>query len=352
MADLDLTMRVLVTGHEGYIGAALVPALLQRGHEVTGCDVGLFDACRFVGETATVPNLAKDIRALAPADLEGFDAVIHLAGLSNDPLGNYEPGLTYAINHRATVALARHAVGAGVTRFLFASSCSVYGSATDTMLDEDSPISPVTPYGASKTRAEQELSLLAGERFSPTHIRAGTVYGVSPRIRFDLVLNNLVAWAASTGVVHLKSDGRSWRPLVHVSDVARAYCAILEAPRSIVHNEAFNVGVTSQNFRVHELAEVVRHAVQGSRIEYSISATPDRRNYRVDCDKIQRRLEAFKPCCTVEQGAAELHAALREQPVKPADFEGAGFSRIAHVQQLISSGRLDQDLYWVAPHDR
>lgn len=348
MAGMALRMRVLVTGHRGYIGSILTPMLSGRGHEVVGCDVGLYEDCSFAGELSPVPNLPRDIRVLTAADVAGFDAVIHLAGLSNDPLGNYEPQLTYAINHHATVRLAGLAVGAGVRRFLFASSCSVYGSATEEMLNEESAINPVTPYGVSKARAEEELSSLAGEHFSPTYIRAGTVYGVSPRIRFDLVLNNLVAWAASTGAVRLKSDGRSFRPLVHVSDVARAYCALLEAPRDLIHDEAFNAGRTRENFRIQELAGIVQRTVPGSRIEYSNEATADRRNYRVDCGKIQSRIEGFEPCWDALRGAGELHAALHARPVAPDDFEGPAFSRIAHVRRLIADGRLSEDLYWRA----
>lgn len=344
-------MRVLVTGHEGYIGSVLVPELLERGHEVVGCDFALFDACRFTGSLARVPNIGKDVRALAASDLEGFDSVIHLAALSNDPLGDFQPRLTQALNHRAAVDIARHAAGAGVQRFLFASSCSVYGAAPNAWLNEGSRVNPITPYGLSKARAELEISALASHAFSPTHVRSGTVYGASPRIRFDLVLNNLVAWAAATGTVHLKSDGRAWRPLVHVSDVARAYCDLMEAPRPLVHDQVFNIGVTTENYRVLELAEIVQRTVPASRIERAATPGPDRRDYRVDCGKLADTIGAFEPRWTAEQGAAELYAALSLTPVPPGDFEGPLFSRIAHLKQLIAAGRLDRDLRWTACHD-
>lgn len=339
-------MRVLVTGHEGYIGSILVPMLVDHDHEVVGCDIGLFDACRFSGTLARVPNLDKDVRALTSPDLEGFDAVIHLAALSNDPLGNLQPRLTDAVNHRASVDLARCAARAGVKRFLFASSCSVYGAAADEWLNEEAAIRPITPYGESKARAELGISKLAGDGFSPTHVRSGTVYGVSPRIRFDLVLNNLVAWAVATGSVYLKSDGRAWRPLVHVSDVARAYCALMESTRSMVHDQAFNVGRTEENYRVRELAEIVRQIVPASRIEYGVDAGSDGRDYHVDCSKIATVIESFVPRWTATEGASELHAALSRQPVPPGEFEGPLFSRIAHVRQLMTQGRLDHDLHW------
>lgn len=341
-------MRVLITGHQGYIGSALVPLLLERGHDVTGCDSGLYQRCRFPGIQSEVPDTARDIRALGARDLEGFDAVVHLAALSNDPLGSYRPRLTFEINREGTVHLARSAATARVSRFVFASSCSVYGAAGDALLHENSPFNPVTPYGESKADAEHGIAALASEDFSPTVIRAGTVYGVSSRLRFDLVLNNLVAWACATGVVRLKSDGRAWRPLVHVSDVARAYTAVLEAPRDRVHCQAFNVGRTRENYRVMELARVVEAAIPGTRVEFVDAPDHDRRDYRVDCDKIGSLLPEGKPRWTIEQGVEELHDALRRFPLTPEEFEGERFSRVAHIRHLQSAGYLDDELYWTA----
>ncbi|HEX5949811.1 MAG TPA: SDR family oxidoreductase, partial [Actinomycetota bacterium] len=234
-------MRILVTGHRGYIGTILVPMLLAEGHEVVGLDSDLYQRCTFGDPPADVTAIRKDVRDVEPSDLEGYDAVVHLAGLSNDPLGDLNPTLTYDINHEGSVRLAILAKQAAVPRFVFSSSCSNYGAAGDEILTEESPFRPVTPYGVSKVRVEQDVSQLADERFSPTFLRNATAYGVSPRLRFDLVLNNLVAWAFTTGVVALKSDGTPWRPIVHVEDIAQAFIAVLHAPRERVHNQAFNV---------------------------------------------------------------------------------------------------------------
>lgn len=340
-------MNILVTGHEGYIGSLLVPRLLGLGHSVTGCDTGFYRDCHFIGELADVPNIDKDIRELDVVDLTGFDALIHLAGLSNDPLGSYRPELTLAINEQASVKLAETSSRAGVTRFLFASSCSIYGAtAGEELLDENSPPGPITPYAVSKHRAEIGIGALASADFSPVFLRAGTVYGVSPRIRFDLVLNNLVAWAVATGRIHLKSDGMAWRPLIHVEDLVECYVLLLDAPRERIHNQAYNAGVTAHNHRIHELAEIIGSVVQGSRIEYAADADADARNYRADCEKI-RHLPGWRdPRWSVRDGASQLYEALTARPVDADSFEGAGFSRIAHVKLLMQSGMLDQDLYW------
>ncbi|GIK75328.1 MAG: UDP-glucose 4-epimerase [Chloroflexota bacterium] len=339
-------MRILVTGHKGYIGAVLVPMLLKQGYDVTGLDTDLYARCTFGSEAPNVREVYKDIRDIEPADLDGCDAVIHLAALSNDPLGNLNPDLTYAINYRASVKLAELAKQAGVTRYLFASSCSTYGAAGDAMLTEDAAFNPVTPYGHSKVLVERDVSALADDNFSPTFLRNATAYGVSPRHRFDIVLNNLTAWAYTTGLVYLKSDGSPWRPIVHIEDIARAFIAVLNAPREMVHNQAFNVGVNEENYRIRELAEIVRETVPNCRVEYAEGAEPDKRTYRVDFSKIAATLPDFKPQWNARRGAQELYEAYRSVGVTLEEFEGPKYKRIDHIKQLIGDGVLDADLRW------
>jgi nucleoside-diphosphate-sugar epimerase len=320
--------------------------LQDRGYQVTGLDADYFSQCIFDGVLPEVPGFRKDIRDLAPEDVTGFDAVIHLAGLSNDPLGDYKPQLTEDINDKAALELARLAKSAGVQRFLFASSCSNYGAGGADFLDEQAPFNPVTPYGLSKVKVEAGLHRLADGDFSPTYLRASTAYGVSPLLRFDLVINNLTAWAFTTGLVYLKSDGTPWRPVVHVEDIALAYVAALEAPREKVHDQAFNVGTTTENYQIRELAEIVRDVVPGCRIEYAPDAGPDKRCYRVDCNKIARELHGFKPQWTARRGVAELYDAYKRVGLTLEEFEGERYKRIAHVKQLVSKGLLDNDLRW------
>lgn len=337
-------MRVLVTGHAGYIGTVLVPLLCGAGHELTGLDSDLFERCTFGDEFQAIPSLKKDVRDVERKDLEGFDAVLHLAGLSNDPLGDLDPELTYEINHLASVRLAELAKEAGVPRFIFSSSCSNYGAGGDDLLDESSAFNPVTPYGISKVRVEQDVAKLADSKFSPTFLRNATAYGVSPRLRFDLVLNNLVAWAYATGKVFIKSDGTPWRPIVHIEDISRAFLAVLEAPLDLVHNEAFNVGRSEDNYRIRELAEIVKETVPGTEIEYAADAGPDKRCYRVDCSKIQRVLPSFRPAWNARRGAEELHETYKRIGLKVDDFEGVKYKRIAHIRHLIAEGIIDAKL--------
>jgi nucleoside-diphosphate-sugar epimerase len=318
--------------------------LLDSGHDVEGLDSDLFEECTFSGSLAEVPYLRKDIRDTGEGDVAGFEAVIHLAGLSNDPLGDYRPALTEEINFRASLRLATLAREAGVERFLFASSCSNYGQAGDDFLDEEASLNPVTPYGRSKVLVEKELSKLASRRFSPTYLRASTAYGVSPRLRFDLVLNNLTAWAFTTGLVYLKSDGTPWRPIVHVEDICRAYLAALEAPEEAIHDRAFNVGLTSENYQIRELAEMVQEEVPNSEIRYAEDAGPDRRCYRVDCGRIAQELPGFKPQWTARRGVRELHQTFQQTGLSLEEFEGARFKRIAHVKKLVDARILDEDL--------
>lgn len=339
-------MRVLLTGHKGYIGSVLVPMLLEAGHEVTGLDSDLYAACTFTGELTQLPEIQVDTRDVTIEQIRGQEAVIHLAGLSNDPLGDYDPSLTDEINRKASVRMARLAKEAGVKRFLFASSCSNYGGGGNDFLDENAPFNPVTPYGVSKVRVEQEVAPLASDDFSPTFLRASTAYGVSPRLRFDLVLNNLTAWAFTTGEVHLKSDGTPWRPIVHVSDIARAYVAVLHADRDLVHNRAFNVGTTTENYQIRELAQMVREIVPGSEISFADGAGPDKRCYRVDCNFLARTVHAYKPQWTARRGVEELYATYKAVGLTLDDFEGPKYKRIAHVKQLLGEGKLDPTLRW------
>jgi nucleoside-diphosphate-sugar epimerase len=340
-------MRILVTGHNGYIGTVLVPMLLAENHQVVGLDSDLYQRCTFGESMPDVKSIQKDLRDIEVRDVEGFDAVIHLAALSNDPLGDLNPDLTYEINHRASVRLAQCAKDAGVPRFLFSSSCSTYGAAGDEMLNEEAEFNPVTPYGRSKVLVEQDVAPLADDQFSPTFLRNTTAYGVSPRMRFDIVLNNLVAWAYATGNILIKSDGTPWRPLIHIADISRAFLAVLGAPRELVHNQAFNVGLNEENYQIRDLAEIVKETVPGCTIEYAQDAGPDKRSYRVDFSKIYRVLPEFKPQWNVRKGAVELYEAYQAAGIKVEDFEGPRYKRIDHIKQLLHRGILDSNLRWV-----
>ncbi len=340
-------MRVLITGHEGYIGAVLAPFLLAEGHEVIGLDTGYYRDCGFGEEATPVPLIARDIRDVRRDDLAGVDAVVHLAALSNDPVGDLNPECTYEINHRASLGLARLAREAGVRRFLFSSSCSVYGaSSPDDMLDEEAAFAPITPYAESKVAVERDLLRLADDEFSPTFLRNATVYGVSPRLRGDVVVNNLVGWAVTTGKVALKSDGTPWRPLVHVEDVCRAFAALLEAPREVVHSQAFNVGRQDENYRIRAVAEIVQRAVPGSELSFAEGAGPDPRCYRVDFSKIARMVPGFRPTWSVERGVNQLRDAFIAVGLTRADLEGARYSRVKALLCLLQQGRVDTDLRW------
>ena len=338
-----MSQRVLLTGNAGYLGTSLVTLLRERGHVVQGIDAYLFRDCA-LRPFMTVPTLDKDIREIEREDVEGFDAVIHLAGLSNDPMGSLNPEVTYEINYEATVRLAELAKAAGVRRFLYASSCSVYGSAGEGILTEDSPQNPVTPYAKSKVLSEEALTQLADETFAPTFLRPATAYGVSPMIRFDLVLNNLVAWACATGKVLLKSDGGSWRPVVHAEDIGRAYVAVLEAPVETVWCRAYNVGRDDDNFRIRDLARVIVDGIPGSKLEFAEGAGPDKRSYRVSFERIHNELPSFQPQFTAARGTQEVLEAISSLGLSTDDFEGARYNRLDHLKHLMNRGLLDERL--------
>ena len=339
-------MRILVTGHRGYIGSVMVPMLVDAGHEVVGVDTDLFRGCATAPPADPVPELELDIRDVERSHLDGFAAVVHLAALSKDPLSDLNPEVTDEINHLASVRLARLAKQAGVQRFLFSSSCSVYGRVDAGLVDESSESDPATPYNISKALVEQELRSLADDDFSPTYLRNATAYGVSPRHDFDLVLNNLVAWAHTEGRVHIKSDGSPWRPVVHVEDISRAFLATLEAPREVVHNQTLNVGRSEENYRIRDLAEIVQEVVEGSTVDYATGDGPPARSYRVDFSKIQGLLPDFKPQWDARSGAEQLHAAYGSMSLALDDFEGPRYKRVEHLKQLLDSGRVDPTLRW------
>lgn len=320
--------------------------LLNKGFDVVGLDSDLYERSTFGEGIVEIPELKKDVRDVELQDVTGFEAILHLAGLSNDPLGNLNPSLTEEINYLASIRLAKLAKQAGVTRFVFSSSCSNYGAGGEDWLNESSAFNPVTPYGVSKVKVEQDVSQLADDNFSPTFLRNATAYGVSPRLRFDLVLNNLVAWAFTKGLVYIKSDGTPWRPIVHIEDISRAFIAVLEAPRELIHNEAFNVGRNEDNYQIRDLAEIVKQTVPNCRVEYAPDAGPDKRCYRVDCRKIAKVLPDFKPQWDAKKGAVELYETYQKVGLTLEEFEGPKYQRIAHIKYLLSNGLLNEELRW------
>ena len=342
-------MRVLVTGNNGYVGTVMVPMLIAEGFKVTGLDSDLYEGCIFgdaavSGPISDIKYLRKDVRDVETSDLKGIEAIVHLCALSNDPLGNLNPKITYEINHAGSVKLARLAKKAGVSRYILSSSCSVYGASTAEIVNEESEVRPVTPYAESKVMAERDISRLASPNFTPVFLRSSTAYGLSPMLRFDLVVNNFIAWSFTKGTVLLKSDGSAWRPFVHIQDISRAFIAALHSPKDVVHNQIFNVGKNEENYRIREVAEIVRQTVPNSQIKYVEGAEADQRSYRVEFDKIAKALPQFKPQWTVPLGAKQLYEAYKKVGLLVEEFEGPRYRRITHLENSLKSGRLDSTM--------
>jgi nucleoside-diphosphate-sugar epimerase len=339
-------MKVLVTGTEGYLGSLLPPLLMELGHEVVGVDTGYYKVgWLYNGTSVTAKTLTKDIRHISPEDLQGVDAVVHMAELSNDPAGQLSPTITYDINHKGSVRLAQLAKAAGVSRFVYMSSCSVYGVATAGDVTEESPVNPQTAYAECKTLVERDLQPMASDDFSPTFMRNATAFGASPRMRFDIVLNNLSGLAWTTNEIKMTSDGTPWRPLAHALDICKAIVCTLEAPRDIVHNQIFNVGDTANNYRVKEVAEIVASVFTGCQLSFGDSGA-DNRSYRVSFEKINTMLPGFKCEWNAERGAKQLFDVFKQIEMTEETFLSRGFTRLKQLEYLIRTQQIDRDFFW------
>ncbi|MFO0907081.1 MAG: SDR family oxidoreductase [Isosphaeraceae bacterium] len=332
-------MNVFVTGHKGYIGSHLVDLLKQEGHRVVGCDLNLFDGCGWEPQTPVDRELVKDVRTVTEADLDGCDCVMHLAAISNDPMGALNADVTFAINRDASIRLARIAKSAGVPRYLFAGSCSVYGQGEKLDLDENDPLNPLTAYAQSKIETETAVSELADAHFTPAFLRNSTAYGHSPMLRIDLVVNNLLASAMAYGEIRIQSDGTPWRPLIHCRDIARAFIAFAKAPRDAIHNKAINVGANTQNYQVRDVGDQVQRLIPSARVIYTGEVGADPRNYRVKFDMLNQLLPDFQLQYDLVSGMEELHRKMVEHGFTKADFEGDQFVRLRtlkHRYQLVA----------------
>jgi nucleoside-diphosphate-sugar epimerase len=339
-------MRICVTGNEGYLGSLLAPELLRRGHDVIGVDTGLYTDRMLYRSNAAMPlTIPKDLRKIDSADLSGVDAVVHMAELSNDPIGQLAPDITHEINHQGSVRLAELARKAGATRFVYMSSCSVYGVADREMVDEESPVNPQTAYAVCKTLVERDVRELADNHFSPTFLRNATAYGASPRMRFDVVLNNLAGWAWTTKEIRMTSDGTPWRPLVHALDICQAVTAVLEAPRDAVHNEVFNIGETAHNYRVREIAEIVTEVFPGCRLTFG-PASADNRSYRVSFEKFRRHLPEFKCAWGARRGTRQLYELFKRIDMTSELFRSRTFTRLEQIEYLLRTNQIDEHFYW------
>jgi nucleoside-diphosphate-sugar epimerase len=340
-------MRVLVTGHHGYIGSVLAPLVAAVGHDVVGVDTFYYRGCDFGSDASWEPARARDLRDLGARDLEGFDAVVHLAALSNDPIGDLNADWTYAINRDGAIALAQAAREAGVARFVFASSCSMYGAAAgDELVAENAPLRPLTPYAESKVRAEEAILDLADNEFAPVSMRNATAYGASPRLRLDIVLNNLTAWAHTTGAIRLQSDGMAWRPLVHIRDISRATIALLDASADDIRGEAFNIGTVDQNYRIRTLAEIVQRRMPACEIAFADGVSADPRSYRVDFAKFAAQFPAFAYEWSAERGADELASAYEEVGLTVSELTGDLYIRLGRLKRLLDEAALVDELRW------
>jgi nucleoside-diphosphate-sugar epimerase len=343
-------MKVLVTGTDGYVGGVVPEALIARGHDVVGVDTGFHRAGWLYtnGAPVTPKTLVKDIRHLEERDLEGFDAVVHMAELSNDPVGQLNPEITFEINHRGSVRLAELCRRVGVPRFVYTSSCSVYGVATEETVDETSPVNPQTAYAECKVLVERDVGAMADEGFSPTFLRNATAYGASPRMRFDIVLNNLCGLARTVGEIRIASDGTPWRPLVHIRDIASAIACSLEADREAIHGEVLNVGSSTANYQVREIAEIVGRTFTDCKVAFAPGGGPDNRSYRVSFDKIRERLPAFTCAWDAERGVRELRDLFERIDLSAADFTWRGFTRLKQIEYLQRTRQIDDEFFWTA----